>query len=286
MHLGAVVVLAARLEAAEPERQAERGAPAEPSRVHATPRRLGITGDDGRERGGLTFVVVGDDELARRSAVDERHPPGIDVDPLGRDGDPGMDLIGPHGHLPFPAQADPARADLLQQAVVALPRVQHQLEAIVLVVVGRARGDPPGFVRILDDRTLLLPERPGNRLADSLVNILHNPRVGLLFVVPGVTDTFRVNGRATLVTDAALLALCVVEGKAPALGILVDIDIAYTQCAKAFLRSHLWDPARFIERAALPTTGEIHRALQGDDFDVEGFDRERAERYARREGFY
>lgn len=148
------------------------------------------------------------------------------------------------------------------------------------------RGDPPGFVRILDDRTLLLPERPGNRLADSLVNILHNPRVGLLFVVPGVTDTFRVNGRATLVTDAALLAPCVVEGKAPALGILVDIDIAYTQCAKAFLRSHLWDPARFIERAALPTTGEIHRALQGDDFDVEAFDRERAERYARREGFY
>lgn len=148
------------------------------------------------------------------------------------------------------------------------------------------RGDPPGFVRILDDRTLLLPERPGNRLADSLVNILHNPRVGLLFVVPGVTDTFRVNGRATLVTDAALLAPCVVEGKAPALGILVDITIAYTQCAKAFLRSHLWDPARFIERAALPTAGEIHRALQGEDFDVEAFDRERAERYARREGFY
>jgi PPOX class probable FMN-dependent enzyme len=148
------------------------------------------------------------------------------------------------------------------------------------------RGDPPGFVRILDDRTLLLPERPGNRLADLLVNILHNPRVGLLFVVPGVTDTFRVNGRATLMTDADLLAPCVVEGKVPALGILVDIDIAYTQCAKAFLRSHLWDPARFIDRAQLPTNGEIHRVLQGDDFDAEAHDRERAERYARREGFY
>lgn len=148
------------------------------------------------------------------------------------------------------------------------------------------RGDPPGFVRILDDRTLLLPERPGNRLADSLVNILHNPRVGLLFVVPGVTDTFRVNGRATLVTDATLLAPCEVEGKVPALGILVDIDVAYTQCAKAFLRSHLWDPARFIDRALLPTNGEIHRVLQGEDFDAEAHDRERAERYARREGFY
>ncbi|MCB1997263.1 MAG: pyridoxamine 5'-phosphate oxidase family protein, partial [Rhodoferax sp.] len=84
------------------------------------------------------------------------------------------------------------------------------------------RGDPPGFVRILDVRTLLLPERPGNRLADTLRNLLANPRIGLLFVVPGVSDTFRVNGRATITTDAALLAPCSVEGKAPRLGILVD----------------------------------------------------------------
>ncbi|AKV03342.1 Phosphohydrolase (MutT/nudix family protein) [Labilithrix luteola] len=148
------------------------------------------------------------------------------------------------------------------------------------------RGDPAGFVRILDDATLLIPERPGNRLADSLRNILGNPRVGLLFVVPGVTDTFRVNGRATLTTDVGLLAQCVVEGKTPKLGILVDIESAYTHCSKAFLRSQLWDPTRFVDRSELPTNGQVHRALQGDTFDAEQYDAERAARYARREGFY
>jgi uncharacterized protein len=148
------------------------------------------------------------------------------------------------------------------------------------------RGDPPGFVRILDDTTLLLPERPGNRIADSLRNILANPRVGLLFVIPGIVDSFRVNGRATLTTDAALLAPCAVEGKTPRLGILVDIEEAYTQCGKAFLRSHLWDPSRFVDPKTLPTMGEVHRALKGPTFDAEAYDAERASRYARREGFY
>jgi PPOX class probable FMN-dependent enzyme len=148
------------------------------------------------------------------------------------------------------------------------------------------RGDPRGFVRILDDETLLVPDRPGNRLVDSLQNILKNPHVGLLFVVPGVTDTFRVNGRATLTTDAALLAPCAVEGKLPKLGILVDIDAAYTQCSKAFIRSQLWDPSLHVSPSELPTGGEIHKVLQGETFDAEKYDEERAARYARREGFY
>jgi PPOX class probable FMN-dependent enzyme len=148
------------------------------------------------------------------------------------------------------------------------------------------RGDPAGFVRVLDDQTLLVPERPGNRIADSLRNILQNPRIGLLFIIPGVGDTFRVNGRATLTTDAALLAPCVVEGKTPRLGILVDIESAYTHCPKAFLRSHLWDAARFLERAVLPSNGEIHREMKGPDFDADAYDAERAARYARREDFY
>jgi PPOX class probable FMN-dependent enzyme len=148
------------------------------------------------------------------------------------------------------------------------------------------RGDPAGFVRILDERTLLLPERPGNRLADSLRNILENPHVGLLFVVPGVTDMFRVNGRATLTTDRALLEGSAVEGKVPRLGILVDVEQAYTHCSKALLRSDFWNPARFVDRAALPTNGEIHKELAGGDFDAEGYDEARAGRYARREGFY
>ena len=148
------------------------------------------------------------------------------------------------------------------------------------------RGDPAGFVRILDERTLLMPERPGNRIADSLRNILANPRVGLIFIVPGATDTFRVNGRAVLTTDAALLAPSALEGKTPRLGLLIDIEEAYTQCSKAFLRSHFWDPARFIDPAVLPTGGEVHRAIQGEGFDAAGYDAERAERYRRREGFY
>jgi len=148
------------------------------------------------------------------------------------------------------------------------------------------RGDPAGFVRILDERTLLLPERPGNRLADSLRNVIANPRVGLLFIVPGATDTFRVNGRACITTDAALLAPSTLEGKAPRLGLLIDIEEAYTQCSKALLRSHFWDPARFVDPAALPTGGEVHRAIQGEGFDAAQYDAERAERYRRREGFY
>ena len=148
------------------------------------------------------------------------------------------------------------------------------------------RGDPAGFVRILDAHTLFLPERPGNRIADTLTNILANPHVGLLFLVPGATETFRVNGRATLTTDAALLDACVVEGKIPKLGIVVDIDQAYTQCSKAILRSHLWDPQRFVTQGDLPTNGQILRAINGERIDADTYDTERAARYARREGFY
>jgi uncharacterized protein len=148
------------------------------------------------------------------------------------------------------------------------------------------RGDPAGFVRILDERTLLLPERPGNKLADSLRNILANPRVGMLFLIPGVGDSFRVNGRATLTTDAALLAPSAVESKPPKLGILVDIEEAYMHCSKALLRSQLWDPARFVDRATLPSSGELFKELAGGAFDAEAYDAERAARYARRDGFY
>lgn len=148
------------------------------------------------------------------------------------------------------------------------------------------RGDPAGFVRILDDRTLLMPERPGNRLADSLRNMLANPHIGLLFVVPGVTDTLRVNGRATITTDVALLAASAVEGKPPLLGVLVDVDEAYTQCSKAFLRSGLWDPERHVDPTTMPTGGQVHRAIQGEHFDAEQYDQERGERYRRRVGFY
>src|SRR5579875_1945813 len=101
------------------------------------------------------------------------------------------------------------------------------------------RGDPPGFVRVLDERRLLLPERPGNRIADALTNLLRDPRIALLFLIPGVGDTFRVNGTAQIIEDAELLAPSAVNGRAPRLGVRVHVEECYTQCAKALIRSEL-----------------------------------------------
>jgi PPOX class probable FMN-dependent enzyme len=148
------------------------------------------------------------------------------------------------------------------------------------------RGDPAGFVRILDERTLLMPERPGNKLADTLTNLLDDPRIALLFLIPGVGDTFRVNGTAEIVEDPELLEASAVEGKVPKLGILITIEEAYTQCPKALMRSELWNPGRHIDRSELPSSGEILRSLTDPAFDGEAYDRARAERYARREGLY
>jgi PPOX class probable FMN-dependent enzyme len=148
------------------------------------------------------------------------------------------------------------------------------------------RGDPAGFVRILDERTLLLPDRPGNKLADTLTNLLEDDRIALLFLIPGVNDTFRVNGRARIVDDTELLAASAVEGKVPRLGILVEIEEAYTQCPKALLRSELWNAQRHIERSELPSSGEVLRSVADPELDVEDYEKARGERYRRREGFY
>ena len=148
------------------------------------------------------------------------------------------------------------------------------------------RGDPPGFVRVLDERTLLMPERPGNRIADSLTNLLVDPRIAMLFLIPGIGDTFRVNGEAQIVDDPVLLAPSAMEGKVPKLGLLVSIRQAYTQCPKAFIRSDLWNPEHHAQRSELPSSGQILRSLHGEKFDAEGYDRERAARYRRREDFY
>jgi uncharacterized protein len=148
------------------------------------------------------------------------------------------------------------------------------------------RGDPAGFVRILDDRTLLLPDRPGNKIADTLTNLLEDPRIGLLFVIPGIGDTFRVNGRARIVADDELLAASAVDGKVPKLGIVVAVEEAYTQCSKAFVRSDLWNPEKHVERGELPSGGAILRSLNDPAFDADEYDRARAERYARGEGLY
>src|SRR5947209_15025194 len=148
------------------------------------------------------------------------------------------------------------------------------------------RGDPPSFVRILDERTLLVPDRPGNRIADTLTNLLHDPRIALLFLIPGVGDTFRVNGTAEIIDDPDLLVDSAVDGKPPRLGLLVAIEECYPQCPKAMIRSELWNPERHIDRSVLPSSGAIFRSLNDPSFDAEEYDRERAGRYKRREGLY
>ncbi|MGB1006045.1 MAG: MSMEG_1061 family FMN-dependent PPOX-type flavoprotein [Thalassobaculaceae bacterium] len=115
------------------------------------------------------------------------------------------------------------------------------------------RGDPPGFLRVLDDRHILLPDRIGNNRFDNLINLLDNPAIGMLVLVPGMDKTLRVNGRARITDDARLLAESTVKGKAPKIGLLITVEEAFLHCPKAFVRSGLWDPARFIDRAQLPT---------------------------------
>ena len=148
------------------------------------------------------------------------------------------------------------------------------------------RGDPAGFVRILDERTLLIPERPGNKIADTLRNVLETGRIALLFLVPGVGETFRVNGSAVLTDAADLLADSVVEGKQPKLGILVTVEEAYTQCSKALIRSELWNPEKHVDQKSMPTTGQMLKAVSDPTLDVEQYEAERLERYRKREGLY
>jgi uncharacterized protein len=119
------------------------------------------------------------------------------------------------------------------------------------------RGDAPGFVRVADEKTLLIPDRRGNNRADTLRNILHDPRVALLFLIPGCGETIRVNGRAKISTDPSLTESFLVDGKAPRSVIVVAVDRIYYQCAKAIVRSKLWDASRHIERASLPSAGTI-----------------------------
>jgi len=148
------------------------------------------------------------------------------------------------------------------------------------------KGDPAGFVKVLDERTLLLPDRPGNRIADGLTNLLADDRIALLFLIPGVGDTFRVNGRAIITDDPELLEPCAVNGRVPKLGLLISVEQAYTHCPKAMIRSDLWNPERHIERSELPSSGEILRSLNDPSFDADGYDRDRAARYDRGEGLY
>lgn len=119
------------------------------------------------------------------------------------------------------------------------------------------RGDAPGMIKILDAKTLVIPDRRGNKRADSLRNIVETGRIGLLFLIPGVGETLRVNGRACLVRDEDVLASLTVEGKQPLLGIAVEVEEAYLQCAKAILRSKLWDPTSQQHKSHVPCLAQM-----------------------------
>ncbi len=119
------------------------------------------------------------------------------------------------------------------------------------------RGDPPGFVRVVDEHTLLIPDRRGNNRIDSLRNLVRDPRISLLFLIPGVGETMRINGRAVISTDPKLTESFVFNGKTPKCVLVVTVERAYFQCTKAIIRSKLWDPATQVDRKTLPTPGAI-----------------------------
>ena len=140
------------------------------------------------------------------------------------------------------------------------------------------RGDPPGFVRVIDEKTVIIPDRRGNNRIDTLRNIVRDPRVSLLFLVPGVGETLRINGRARISIDPDLCVSFDMNGKTPRSVIIVTADRVYFQCQKALARSRLWDPDMHIELKELPTAGDILQALNTDEFDGNTYDKKYPER--------
>lgn len=162
------------------------------------------------------------------------------------------------------------------------PEYRRMIEASPFVVLATSgpegldcspRGDHPGFVRVVDERTLLLPDRRGNNRIDSLRNIVREPRAALLFMIPGAGNTLRVNGRAVIAADPELLGTFEVDGRVPRSVIVLTVEAAYFQCARAIVRADLWNPARHVDPATLPTPGRILAALSADRVGGDEYDR-------------
>ena len=141
-----------------------------------------------------------------------------------------------------------------------------------LVMIGTegdvaSKGDAPGFVRVVDDRTLLIPERAGNDRLDTLGNILRNPVVGLMFMIPGVNEVMRIGGTAEITDDAAWLEPMAVQGKAPRTAIIIHVEQVFYNCARAFMRSKLWDPAAHGDHSVLPKPARVVALRNGRDPD-------------------
>ena len=180
-------------------------------------------------------------------------------------------------------------ASALKEVGYIHPHYARLIEASPFAVLATAgpdgldaspRGDGPGFVEMVDQHTLLLPDRRGNNRIDSLRNVLHRPDVALLFLIPGIGETLRVNGRAEITVDPALLARFTIDGRAPRSVLRIHVQSVFFQCSRAVIRAGLWDPARYLERSALPSTGSILAAVTQERIDAETYDRELPPRLA------
>jgi PPOX class probable FMN-dependent enzyme len=181
----------------------------------------------------------------------------------------------------------PYPPSLLKEVDRVTPHYRALIEASPFMVLATSgpegldcspRGDPAGFVRVVDEHTLLIPDRRGNNRIDSMRNLVRDPRVALLFLIPGVSETMRIVGRAAISTDPELCAQFVMQGKAPRCVLVVTVERAYFQCAKAIVRSKLWDQATQVDRASLPTTGTIISEITGGKHGGEEHDRTAPER--------
>jgi hypothetical protein len=181
----------------------------------------------------------------------------------------------------------PVEASLVKEAGRITPQYRRLIEASPFMALATSgpegldcspRGEFGGVVHIEDARTLMLPDRRGNNRIDSLRNIVRDPRVALLFLIPGSGSTLRVNGRAQLSADAALLARFAVDGKPPRTVMVIAVDAVYFQCARAILRAELWNPERHVDPKALPTPGQILAEMSEARVGGEAYDREWPER--------
>jgi hypothetical protein len=181
----------------------------------------------------------------------------------------------------------PSEASLVKEVAVLTPEYRALVEASPFVALATSgpegldcspRGDLAGFVRVYDEKTLMMPDRRGNNRVDSLKNIVQDPRVALLFLIPGSGTTFRVNGKAHLSTEPALLDSFAVDEKAPRSVIVVTVETAYFQCARAIVRSDLWNPEKHVDPKALPTAGQILATLSDNRVGGAGYDLEWPER--------
>lgn len=175
----------------------------------------------------------------------------------------------------------PAEASIAKEINYLSPHYRAMIEASPFALLATAgpegldcspRGDVAGFVRIYDSRTLMLPDRRGNNRIDSLRNIVRDPRVALLFMIPGIGNTLRVNGRAVISIEPALLESFLIEGKSPRSVLVINIDTIFFQCARALVRSDLWNPTKHVSPASIPSAGQILAALTEDRVGGESYD--------------